>query len=339
MYQSAAMNRFGSAASRLRVWWPELALLPIFIVSVYKLVEASLQFPLSVLHQKVDATLVQALLFAGFVYMTAHVLRAARLSLLIGVGKLSFGAILGCHSLVSFVTFALPWKLGELVRVLEFYRLTRCDPRAILAIWLERCFDAVILLFLIEVASSFTTDASIAQITRRGLMSLIGLSLLLVLFGRSAVSALLRLLSSSNSQRSLRLMRFTRKVEAFVRHIPPLTSPNLALLLIVSCAIWVLEIGAVLIVVAATTGTGENAIAELVDLINTAVIGVGNSGATGVLIYRLLVTGSLASLSMLFARRYIEARRRAWPKGNRATAYRFYERGAFAPDEQNMRVR
>ncbi|MES2933328.1 MAG: hypothetical protein V4805_07560 [Pseudomonadota bacterium] len=325
--------------AKLKVFWPEFILLPVFFASIYKLLEVSFVFPLSTLSQKLDIYIVQALILAGLVYMGAHVLRAARLSLLIGVGKLSFGAILGCHSLVSFLTFALPWKLGELVRVLEFYRLTRSDPRALLAIWLERCFDAVIVLSLIELASSAAFDASFAQITRRGLMVLLGLSIFVVLFGRSAVSALLRLLSSSTSMRSLRLMRLMRKIEAFVGHMPPLTSPNLALLFIVSCAIWVMEIAAVLIVIATTTGAKDNAVDALVELISTAVIGVGNSGASGVLIYRLLVSSSLALLSLGFARRYFQARKQAWPKDNRAEAYRFIARGAYAPDEQKMRVR
>ncbi len=287
--------------TRLRAFWPEFILVPILIAAIYELIQVALAAPLSGLHRFLTVALVQALLLAAVVYIAAHVLRATRLSLLLGVGKLPFGAILGCHSVISFITFALPFKLGELARALEFYRLTDSNP-------------AVIVLGLIELASSSMPDSSLSQLTRRGLLLLLGISLFIVLFGRSALAALLRLLSSSNSNRSLILMRYTRKIENFAHHVPPLKSANLALLLILTCAIWLLEILAVLIITIGLTGWHQGAIAALVGLISTAVIGVGSSAAMSIMLYRLLVTGSLAVLAALTARFYLAARLNSWPK-------------------------
>ena len=319
--------------------WPEWILLPICIVSIVKMIDAGFAFPLVHLIPKINPQIVQALIVAGIVYAGAHVLRAVRLSLLMGVGKLPFTAILGCHSVVSFITFALPLKLGELIRAVEFYRLTKLDPRVLLAIWLERCSDAVIVLCLIEVASASVVDTSLAHVMRRGLMVLLGFSLILVLFGRSAMSALLRILSSSDSSTSLKLMRFARGVEVFVRQLPPLTSPNLALLFIVSCLIWALELTAVFIVTAGVNGIESMTIDPLIDVIGTSVTGLRNTGGTAALLYQLLVTTTLGLLSLLFVKRYAEARWRARPKSSSTKIYRFNVRDAIPPHEQNVRAR
>ncbi len=336
---SAAWRTIAAFFGKLAAFWPELLLLPILCASLFTLTEMVLRYPIITLVSRLDVMGLQALALGALLYVSAHVLRAARLSLLIGVGKVPFNAILGCNAAISFFTFAMPFKLGEVARALEFYRLTRSDPRAIFAIWIERCFDAVIVLCLIELASSAVLDSAVAQLTRRGLMVLLGLSFFVVLFGRSALSALLRLLSSSHSQRSLKLMRMTRKLEALACHIPPLTRPNLALLFIVSCAIWILEIGAVLIVTAGTMEIPNHAIDAFVEIISTAAIGIGNSAALAVLLYRALISGSLALLSLAFARYYISARRQAPGVYRRTPHYEFHAREQFVLQNRNARVR
>ncbi|HEY8024169.1 MAG TPA: hypothetical protein VIF60_06365 [Burkholderiaceae bacterium] len=329
----------GGLLFRLGAVWPELIVLPLLGAALWKMIDVAMRYPLLALLPEIDAVALQSLLLGALLYIGAHLLRAARLSLLIGVGKVPFNAILGCNSAISLLTFALPLKLGELARALEFYRLTRCDPRAIFAIWIERCFDAVIVLCLIELASSAVIDSSFAQLTRRGLMVLLGLSFFVALFGRSALSALLRLLSSSHSQRSLKLMRLVRRMEALACHIPPLTRPNLALLFIVSCAIWILEIAAVLVVTAGTMVFQHHAIDAFVEIISTAAIGIGNSGALAVLLYRMLISCSLLLLTLLFVRPYLRARKAARSSYRRTSNYTFHVREQVATTQRNARVR
>ncbi|GEM_PF-4324321 len=306
-----AIHSFRRRFPGLASIWPELVLMPLLAISLLLMLDTVWRFPPMGLLFHLDALAYESLALAAVFYAAAHALRAARLSLLLGVGRVPFYAILGCNAGLSFLTLALPFKIGELARALEFYRLTRFDPRAVFAIWIERCFDAVIVLCLIELASNAVLDQAFAQLTRRGLLALLCMSFFVVLFGRSALSALLRLLSASQSRRSLRLMRLARRMEALAQHMPPLAWPDLALLLIISGAIWLLEIAAVVAVTAGTMEFHHRAIDAFVEVVVTAAAGVGNSGALAVLLYRVLISVSLAAIALACAGQYRAARRSA----------------------------
>lgn len=310
--------------------WPDLVLIPLLSLSLVLMLDTVLRYQPSDLLPHLGAAAFESLAVAAVLYLAAHALRAARLSLLLGVGRVPFYAILGCNAAMSFLTLALPFKIGELARALEFYRLTKCDPRALFAIWIERCFDAVIVLCLIELASSAVLDQAFAQWTRRGLLVLLCMSFFVVLFGRSALSALLRLLGASQSQRSLKLMRAARRVEAMAARMPSLAWPDLALLLIVSGAIWLLEIAAVLAVTAGTMEFHHRAIDAFVEIVVTAAVGVGNSGALAVLLYRVLISIALAGVALACARHYRAARKSAGAVRSNAPRYVMLEREPFA---------
>ncbi len=86
-----------------------------------------------------------ALLTAMLAYLTAHLLRAARVFLLLNNGTLRFSDVLVTHCHSAGISALIPFKLGEGYRVGVLASLCRDPLRAVVAVWIERIWDVVLL--------------------------------------------------------------------------------------------------------------------------------------------------------------------------------------------------
>lgn len=89
-------------------------------------------------------------------YMAAHVVRALRLGVLIDDDRVGVRSMFIAHTFAAGVSLLIPFKLGELYRVIEIDRVIRnaSEPptggwqpaaRALLMVWIERVLDLVTL--------------------------------------------------------------------------------------------------------------------------------------------------------------------------------------------------
>ncbi|MDB5685594.1 MAG: hypothetical protein JWR77_183 [Rhizorhabdus sp.] len=100
------------------------------------------------------------LIAAALAYLAGHVIRIVRLALLIGDSRLSLRQLIAVHFFTSAVNLGLPFKLGELYRIGELSTVAFGAFNALVAVWVERCFDISLVLLLLLLAIGFGPASS-----------------------------------------------------------------------------------------------------------------------------------------------------------------------------------
>lgn len=195
------------------------------------------------------------LIVAGMLYILAHICRAMRLYLFLTGGLIGssvpFLPLLGFQASLSLLTFGMPWKLGDGVRVAELFRLSGNDLRAVYALWFDRLADSVLIVGVLGVlvAIHVAVPASVGLLAVTAGFLLASLALLVV--APSALSGVCRACVSATSKMTLRILRATVLARKLLERIPQLDRGALSLVAVLTFAIWCLEILAISLVAAA----------------------------------------------------------------------------------------
>jgi hypothetical protein len=228
-------------------------------------------------------------------YSLAHFLRAIRLWLILGSDQLSFKAVFGLHITIAFLSFATPFKLGELLRVSELCRLLRNDVRGLFVVWLDRLFDVAVILSLLTIFTLPRSSYRPALFVIASLSGFLVFSILLVMLLPGAASAFMRALLQSSSKRSLMVLRMAVRLRSVMLRVPKFDGQTLSLLSIVTFTIWGLELLSILLLLIALPVDSSNSIAnKAVEILNYTLIAQSGARTPLVAFYRLTCVMTLA---------------------------------------------
>ncbi|HVJ40073.1 MAG TPA: lysylphosphatidylglycerol synthase domain-containing protein [Dongiaceae bacterium] len=109
---------------------------------------------------------------AGALYIVSQGLRALRLAIIVGDPGKSLRQLVQAHLVGAAASFALPYKIGDLLRIMELAFVLRRRRnygiwRAVLVMWIERVYDALpiaVLLFFLGVTIGEDTLRLVAPI-------------------------------------------------------------------------------------------------------------------------------------------------------------------------------
>lgn len=185
------------------------------------------------------------LALAALVYLLSHLFRALRLAMLVGSHQVSLRRLTQVHFFTAGVSLLLPFKLGEVYRVVELRTVIGSTPRALLTVWIERAFDAGILLLMIVCARLLTGGDS-----ELGYVPLVVVSaafLVLTLLGLLVLPENLQALSlfilrRYRSERAVAAMRAIRFMLDYVRHGQQVVAGKYAAVCAISALVWLLEL-------------------------------------------------------------------------------------------------
>ncbi len=183
------------------------------------------------------------LVLAGLAYLFSHLLRGLRLYLLAFERRQMALGLVAVHFSTAWINVLLPFKLGEIVRLVSFTAVT---PQRVHgpAIWfIERLSDAIMLIALIGIS---TTIWTLPPLVQWFLLLLIFFSVasILSIWAISELSAYLytHLMLRSRSKRGLRLLKLIILYRKIADEVLALIIGRLASVIAVSAAIWSFEI-------------------------------------------------------------------------------------------------
>ena len=138
---------------RLGLFWAALALL-LYMAgkAVLNLGTGSLAGPMS--HSPV------ALAASAALYLASHFVRVARLALITADTRVSLRSLASVHLFTAAVSLAVPFKLGDLYRVIELSALVGGATRGVTLVFVERACDVGLILLLLVAALSFGPAAA-----------------------------------------------------------------------------------------------------------------------------------------------------------------------------------
>ncbi len=188
---------------------------------------------------------------AALVYLCSHVLRFLRLALLAYRPGVQLRRILQIQLLTAGLSVVLPFKLSDLVRLRELGIVLGDFRTGLVILWLERTFDAAILLVL-AIVCAVALPGSLELLAP--LLAVVGLFLLVTILLLTIVPAnlqlaMLHVVRRDGGERDLRALSVMRAVLTTLRPVPALLRGRVPTLLLLSAGIWLVEVAAVAIAV------------------------------------------------------------------------------------------
>jgi len=177
-------------------------------------------------------------------YALSHVARLLRLALLVVHPGLRLRRVIQVHLLTTGLGVVLPFKLAELVRIREIGVVTGSLRRGILTVWLERTFDACFLLLLIALIA-IDAPSSLDALTSFLVLvaAFVGLTVVLItVLPENLRGLMLQIVRRPFGERSVLALRLLRGALATLQEAPALVRGKLPTLLLLSAAIWTLEV-------------------------------------------------------------------------------------------------
>lgn len=223
-----------------------------------------------------DSDVASRFVAATALYAMSHVLRFLRLVVLLRNPGLRFRRVLQVHLFTSGLGVLLPFKLDALVRIREVGLLTQSWRTGVLAVWLERAFDAAALAVLVLVTALGVPDALplVTPFLVVGTVFVLVTVAAITIVPENIRALMLHIVRRPFGPRSVTALRFLRGTLATLHEAPALIRGRVLTLSLLTVLIWLCEIAVVSVAI-------PGAAAELSEL-STAVLSLLSGISSGV---------------------------------------------------------
>jgi hypothetical protein len=180
------------------------------------------------------------LLVALGIYLCSHILRVSRLYIIFIEKKVPFLNLLKIYVITTWVNFLVPFKIGEIFRITEYSKMCDSFRMGFISIWVERFFDAGILLLIVLFTMLFTREKFLVLFCI--LLGFVVFTLFVYIsFPISYKYTNQIILSKSQSAKGVLLLEFIENIRQFYLFSEKLIRGRYAIIFSVSLLIWGLE--------------------------------------------------------------------------------------------------
>lgn len=189
-------------------------------------------------------------------YALSHLFRVARLVTLVHTPAVRVRRLVRVHLMATGLGMILPFKLSEAVRVVELGAVLGSVRTGLLAVWLERTFDAAVLLVLVAI-----TAAGIPAVVDLLGPLLVVLATFVVLtvvaitiLPENLRTLMLHLVRRPSGERTIPLLHALRIALDTLHDAPRLLRGRMATLVVLTVLVWATEVAVVSV---AVPGAGD----------------------------------------------------------------------------------
>ena len=190
------------------------------------------------------------ILFGASLYALGQLMRVVRLALLIGDARLSLRYLASLHLFTAGVALGTPLRLGDAYRATELGRSAGGMIIGFTYVWIERLFDAAVILPLLLYAASRAGDeaSSYAGIAGFTLLFLCLSILFVALLPDNLRRIGTYLIRRHEAHWTIRALRLIDEVRHVMRRIPLILRGKTASLAALTLLIWLFELGSFTVV-------------------------------------------------------------------------------------------
>lgn len=180
------------------------------------------------------------LFLAGFVLV--HLSKMMRLYLILLESKIEFKRFVLTYLKTTLTNLIIPFKLGEIFRIYCFSRETKVFQIGLFGVLIDRFFDTITLLVILIPFELFITDR-ITLVT--GFLTIFAALAVFVFIVFPGIYGYLNryIIMNRTSKRSMTVLRGLEVAKTWYEHVKNLIKGRYALIVLLSCAAWVVEIG------------------------------------------------------------------------------------------------
>lgn len=193
-------------------------------------------------------TPVLAAIGAGLIYIFSHVLRAARLAVLsMSMLGLSGRTAALMHFATAPVSLVLPFKLGEIVRLYELWKMSGTAVYAIIVLLIDRMYDS---LFLVPVLVFLVMQGNASPLLVAFSLLAAVVPLTVVVIGPKLLTEVQRyVVASHTNPRTIDVLRQIDSARLLVIRAADVSRRRAPELCVISLLIWLCELAVCLILV------------------------------------------------------------------------------------------
>ncbi len=190
-------------------------------------------------------------------FLLIHIIKMFRMYLVLLEQKIDFKRFVFAYCRTTLLNLIIPFKLGELYRIVVYSRITKSAGIGIAGVIVDRFFDTLALvLILLPLHILFPSDVSAVSVF---LAVFVVLIVFIYAMFPSAYGYLNRyIIMNRESARSMAVLKWLEVLDLGYIHVKKLVSGRYALITLMSFAAWVIE-GCLLMLIARIRGFTFNA--------------------------------------------------------------------------------
>ncbi len=237
------------------------------------------------------------------IFICVHLIKMMRLYLIVMDQKVSFDRLVPAYLRTTLVNLLIPYKLGEIYRIIVFSRISRGFKTGFFSVLIDRFFDTLALcLILLPYQILYTGRVAVPTILLVAFVAVIVITYMV--FPASYTFLNRYIITSRDSKRSMMALSALEHVNGWYTYVRDLVAGRYGILFLFSLAAWILEI-AVLGLFSKICGRSFT-VADFGAYIESIVSGSGYELRS---LYTLSSAAVIAVLTVIFTVRYLIKRR------------------------------
>ena len=251
-------------------------------------------------------------------YLLSHGFRALRITLIVGDFRIGLREMTAFHFVTAACSIALPFKLGELLRISELPRMIRGSLiRAVVIVWVERLFDVAVFVLLLFVAA-LSADAVGSNVTAVMLLSCVFIFLSLIalfLLPDNLRRAAVYIIRRYRTRSTVPVLRAIDGTRSAIAEAPAMLRGKVSSLCVLTLLVWALELMSFSLALRMVGSPGD-AVSSLLSFISSitsgnTLAGMLSRGSTDLTTYLTLTQIPLVALGALAGVYHLARGRRA----------------------------
>lgn len=205
------------------------------------IVIASIFFIKNILRYKYVKYNLKYLIMFVLLYLISHIFRFIRFFMIYIEEKKTLKELINVYLSFTYVNYFMPFKLGEIFKVLEISYMLNSFEKGIIGVWIDRFFDTLILTIILILGIGFKQFIDSMLIIYLLIFLLTSLFFYLC-FNYTYSYANRVILTKSVTKKGIYILKFIEQTKKIYRYAQYLLKGRIALLFFISILVWYFEI-------------------------------------------------------------------------------------------------
>ena len=205
------------------------------------IVIASIFFIKNILRYKYVKYNLKYLIIFILLYLISHIFRFIRFFMIYIEEKKTLKELINVYLSFTYVNYFMPFKLGEIFKVLEISYMLNSFEKGIIGVWIDRFFDTLILTIILILGIGFKQFIDSMLIIYLLVFLLTSLFFYLC-FNYTYSYANRIILTKSVTKKGIYILKFIEQTKKIYRYARYLLKGSIALLFFISILVWYFEI-------------------------------------------------------------------------------------------------
>ncbi|BBM46672.1 hypothetical protein JMUB3933_0147 [Leptotrichia wadei] len=205
------------------------------------IVIASIFFIKNILRYKYVKYNLKYLIIFILLYLISHIFRFIRFFMIYIEEKKTLKELINVYLSFTYVNYFMPFKLGEIFKVLEISYMLNSFEKGIIGVWIDRFFDTLILTIILILGIGFKQFIDSMLIIYLLVFLLTSLFFYLC-FNYTYSYANRIILTKSVTKKGIYILKFIEQTKKIYRYARYLLKGRIALLFFISILVWYFEI-------------------------------------------------------------------------------------------------